>query len=40
MFLILLTVLPWALLALLGFWLFRTSRHRFLPAEPVPAPAE
>jgi hypothetical protein len=40
MFLILLTVLPWALLALLGFWLFRKLRHRFLPPEPAPTPAE
>ena len=39
-FLILLTLLPWALLALLGFWIFRKLKRRFNPAEPKPLPGE
>ncbi len=39
-FLILLTVLPWALLALLAFWIFRQVKRRFDPTEPTPLPAE
>ena len=39
-FLIVLTLLPWALMALLGFWIFRNVQRRFRPAEPRPAPAE
>ncbi|HEX8214527.1 MAG TPA: hypothetical protein VF582_03535 [Allosphingosinicella sp.] len=39
MFLILLTVLPWAALALLVFWIFRKLQRRFHPAGQEPNPA-
>jgi len=38
--LILLTLLPWALLALLVFWIFRKLRRRFHPAAREPGAAE
>ncbi|HEV2078945.1 MAG TPA: hypothetical protein VGR19_03475 [Allosphingosinicella sp.] len=40
MFLILVTLLPWALMALLGFWVFRKLQRRFRPAGPRPSAGE
>jgi hypothetical protein len=40
MFLILLTILPWALLARLVFWIFRQVKRRLPPSDLAPLPAE
>lgn len=40
LFLIVLTLLPWALLALLVFWIFRKLRRRFHPMTQEPMTAE